>query len=309
MASLTPTKNPPTTSTSSSSSLKKRSSLESDYSTSTLTTGPPPAHQATTSTTTTTTTTSPSNLNLHTNLHTKLHLTFNDWLWRHARVYGADKKTQLYTAECRFRKPHLSLYPSHSPQTLSTAGEKGTDTAANTIEASAGASAGAGASASPLTVTFHYRSTGISCALHGSTFKVHSRGVLKDGWSYVSPSTGETLLWKTENSLDCFTLVLVRPLNGKQKGDVLARMSLSKWAVKNAGCLEFLGGEKGEKGEELGEDGMRVDGEEVLLTALAVAEARLAVLASSGIGYYAAAGLASFSGKGKGKGKERMKGE
>lgn len=139
-------------------------------------------------------------------LNSRLHIEMDNWKWRKATIFGADKKTELFRAECHMRSPQLRL------RNLSSSFGR-EDTA-----------------------TIHCMSSDIDITLQGQAIKLKSRGVFKDGWTYSSPTgNGVQLTWKTEDFWNCFTLVCQ-----DAHGVTLARGTLRKASMKTAGKIEIL---------------------------------------------------------------------
>jgi hypothetical protein len=162
---------------------------------------------------------------------------FDNWKWRNATILDSNTKTPLYRVECHVRKPQIIIR--------------------SVLESEAGIDPTGDA-------TFHTFSSRISIRLHGHDMDLSSRGMLKDGYTYTSPTrNGEKMTWQGEKRPFDLNLVCL-----DEKALPVARTSFGKWSITKAGTIELAGKNVIEEGHER---------DEVVLTALAVVQQRLMV--------------------------------
>ena len=169
---------------------------------------------------------------LHTQATTRtLHFYYETWRENSMSVTDSDKSTVLYVAKIRVRKPHMTFQRPTTNADLAI-------------------------------VSFHILSSRIEITLHGQSVLLNSKGMFKNGYSFVSPTfRNETMTWKRDN---CSTDIAMVCVDG---ADVpVARIAACNWSVKKLGKMELFG-PKAQSGDTL---------DEIVVTGLAVLQVALA---------------------------------
>ncbi|KIW33859.1 uncharacterized protein PV07_00675 [Cladophialophora immunda] len=135
-----------------------------------------------------------------------LHIEYKDYWSQHTtiRVLDADKTTDVYTVDARYRKPQMTIRSNAS-------------------------------NAEVATVDFHTLSTRIDAKLHGRPVSLESSGLTRT-YSYASPELGgEKMTWTPRKKIDDLNMVL---LNGQ--GLAIARYKPNYKGSKRGGSMEML---------------------------------------------------------------------
>jgi hypothetical protein len=133
-----------------------------------------------------------------------LRVQYQSWMRNEVRIRDVNNTATLYNVNIQLSNPHITVH--------------------STSKAAVG------------TVVLPFLSSTIKTTVHDSQITLTSKGLLKNGHKWSSPSLGKIdITWKTQKNLDLVCL--------DAQGVKLALFSFPNWSLRESGTLELFGSE------------------------------------------------------------------